>query len=355
MTRVAILVEQNWNAVPGGTARSTNSLADALRAYTSTRLLGVTGAHRGDPVLDLPDGLALQRLPVPGRLMTHLWDRFGWPSPDRLLDVDLVHAPAYLIPPSSLPTVVTVHDLAFVHHPEWFTPHGVRFLNRFLERVVASEAAVIAPSTATADDCVVAGISEERLTVIPWGVDPTLIGTSRAEEIRRSYGLPEDFVLYVGTLEPRKNLVALTSAMALGAFSAPLVIVGPSGWGQVEVGDAVVLGELPTAQVHALMAAASVLAYPSHLEGFGLPVLEAMAQGTPVLVTAGTAPEEIAGDAGVAVDTRDPVAIADAIAGLLEDPSQRELLGNFGRARAAQYDWAHTARATAAVYESVVS
>lgn len=355
MTHAAILVEQNWNAVPGGTARSTNSVIDALLSHTPTRLVGLSGAHHRDPILELPVGLATQRLPVPGRVLTHAWNRFGRPALDRFLSVDLIHAPAYLIPPTSLPLVVTVHDLAFVRHPEWFTPHGVAFFNRFLAQLITTDAAVIVPSSASADDCVVAGISQDRITVIPWGVHPARTSDARAEEVRRQHGLPDEFVLYVGTLEPRKNLTTLSAAMAMGSVHAPLVIVGPIGWGDVDVGDAIVLGQQSTEHVAALMAAASVLAYPSHFEGFGLPVLEAMAQGTPVLVTAGTAPEEIAGDAAVAVDTRDPAAIADALAGLLADPAERAVLGERGHIRAATYDWAVTAESTATVYASVLS
>lgn len=355
MTHAAILVEQNWNAVPGGTARSINSLIDSMLEHTSLRLLGVSGAHRREPVLDPPVGLATQRFPVPGRLLTQSWNRLGWPSLDRLLSVDLIHAPAYLIPPTSLPLVVTVHDLAFVRHPEWFTPHGVAFFNRFLGQLIETDAAVIVPSSATADDCAVAGISEERIVEIPWGVDPARVDDDRAEQVRRQHGLPEEFVLFVGTQEPRKNLTTLSAAMELGSVQAPLVIVGPSGWGDVDVGEAIVLGEQPSDHVAALMAAASVLAYPSHFEGFGLPVLEAMAQGTPVLVTTGTAPEEIAGDAAVAVDTTDARSIADALSDLLADPAERAVLGGRGRSRAATYDWASTAHATADVYASVVS
>jgi len=354
VTRAAILVEQNWNVVPGGTARSTNSLIDAMRVHTRVQLSGLRLHHSREPTLSLPNGLAVCSVPLPARATVQSWSRTGPPSIDRWVDAELIHAPAYVVPRTSVPLVVTIHDLAFVRHPEWFTPHGVGFFNRFLAQVVSNEAAVIVPSQATADDCVIAGIDESRITTIPWGSDPSVVSDARAESVREKYSLPDEFVLYVGTLEPRKNLAMLAAAMALPQMALPLVVVGPHGWGGVEVGDARTLGELPTADVASLMSAATVLAYPSHFEGFGLPVLEAMAQGTPVVVTAGTAPAEIAGDAGIACDTRSARSIAAAISELASDVTLRAEMGARGRERAASYDWATTAELTADVYEAVL-
>ncbi len=353
MTRTAILVEQNWNAVPGGTARSTNSLVDALLSHTDVEMIGVSGLHRRSPVLELPVGLDRQQIPLPGRVLTQAWSRFGWPSLDRWLDVDVTHAPAYVVPPIATPLVVTIHDLAFVRHPDWFTANGVRFFNRFLRSVVDGHAAVIVPSETTADDCVLAGIDERRITTIPWGVDQTQASTSEVEEVRKRHGLGEEFVLYVGTLEPRKNLAGLAAAMSVLESSPPLVVAGPRGWGDVSVPGGVLLGEVSNREVAALMRAASLLVYPSHFEGFGLPVLEAMAQETPVVVTWNTAPAEIAGDAGLAVDTTSPSALAAAIETLLRDPTERTAMGKRGRLRASTYEWSKTAEATAAVYEAV--
>lgn len=354
MTRTAILVEQNWNTVPGGTARSINTLIGAMAENTSTHLTGLALKHRGRPTLELPDGLPVRSIPLPARLTVQSWNRAGRPSIDRWVDAEVVHAPAYVIPGTKKPLVVTIHDLAFVRHPEWFTPHGVAFFNRFLGQVVTNEAAVIVPSAATADDCVAAGIDEARITTIAWGSDPLAVSEDEADQVRRRHGLADEFVLYVGTLEPRKNLVMLAAAMGMLKNSLPLVVVGPNGWGDVEIADARLLGELPSAEVAALMAAATVVAYPSHFEGFGLPVLEAMAQGTPVVVTQATAPADIAGDAGLAVDTRSARSIAWAIDELTGDPALRMDMGRRGRARAATYDWATTAKATAAVYDTVL-
>ena len=290
---------------------------------------------------------------MPGRVLTEAWSRFGWPSIDRWLEADVTHAPAYVVPPVTTPLVVTIHDLAFVRHPEWFTANGVRFFNRFLRSVVRSDAAVVVPSETTADDCVLAGIDERRIATIPWGVDQTQASASEVGEVRKRHGLGEEFVLYVGTLEPRKNLAGLAAAMSAIESGPPLVVVGPRGWGDVTVPGGMLLGEVSGGDVAALMAAASMLVYPSHFEGFGLPVLEAMAQGTPVVVTNNTAPAEIAKDAGLAVDTTSPSALAAAIEALLRDEGERTAMGERGRLRAASYQWSKTAEATAALYEAV--
>ena len=354
MTRAAILVEQNWNAVPGGTARSTNTLIESLLLHTSVDMVGISGTHRSAPVLELPGGLDRRQIPIPGRVLTETWSRFARPSLDRWIDADVTHAPAYVVPPVTTPLVVTIHDLAFLRHPEWFTAHGVRFFKRFLRSVVNSDAAVIVPSNTTADDCVVAGIDEQRISSIPWGVDPAQVSASEVDEVRRRHGLDEEFLLYVGTLEPRKNLAGLAAATSALESSPRLVVVGPRGWGDVTVPGGLLLGEVSNHDVAALMAAASMLVYPSHFEGFGLPVLEAMAQGTPVVVTQNTAPAEIAGDAGLAVDTTSPSALAAAIETLLRDEGERRAMGERGRRRASGYQWSKTAEATAAIYEAVV-
>jgi len=285
-------------------------------------MVGISGTHRSAPVLELPGGLDRRQIPIPGRVLTETWSRFARPSLDRWIDADVTHAPAYVVPPVTTPLVVTIHDLAFLRHPEWFTAHGVRFFKRFLRSVVNSDAAVIVPSNTTADDCVV--------------------------------GLDEEFLLYVGTLEPRKNLAGLAAATSALESSPRLVVVGPRGWGNVTVPGGLLLGEVSNHDVAALMAAASMLVYPSHFEGFGLPVLEAMAQGTPVVVTQNTAPAEIAGDGGLAVDTTSPSALAAAIETLLRDEGERRAMGERGRRRVSGYQWSKTAEATAAIYEAVV-
>ncbi|MFT7473457.1 MAG: glycosyltransferase involved in cell wall biosynthesis [Verrucomicrobiales bacterium] len=352
MTRAAILVEQNWNTVPGGTARATNNLIDALHEHTDARVVGVHGLHRRAPGLELPSAMETARVPFPGRVIAEAWSRGQGPSIDRWIDADVVHAPAYVLPKTKKPLVATIHDLAFVRHPEWFTPHGVRYFTRFLDRVRDTDTMVITPSQTTANDCAARGIDRANLRVIPWGIDVRIATDDDVVEVRQRYSLPEVFVLFVGTLEPRKNLTTLAEAMSK-VSSAPLVVAGPTGWGDVDLPGSWMLGEVPAADIEALMAAATVLAYPSHFEGFGLPVLEAMAQGTPVVTTAETAPAEVAGGGGLTIDSHSVDELADALRSLIDSPEQRRTLGEAAKIRAADFRWDVTARATAKVYEEI--
>lgn len=351
MTRAAILVEQNWNAVPGGTARATNDLICSLLAFTDIDVVGVQGTHLKKPTLSLPEGLVTKTIPVPGRALTEGWSRGERPMIGRWVETDVVHAPAYVLPATAKPLVATIHDLAFVRFPEWFTQNGVAFFDRFLDRVIEQRLNVIVPSQITADDCAVKGIAEDLIHVIPWGSDAKQAAPEQIAAVRTKYSLPEEFVLFVGTLEPRKNLDTLAEAMK-ALPDVALVVAGPTGWGDVKMPeDAQILGFVPEGEVEPLMAAATVLAYPSHFEGFGLPVLEAMAQGTPVVTTRRTAPAEILGKGGLAVETRLASVLADAIGQLMGSRSDRRRMGMAGRERAATYQWERTARQTAAVYE----
>ncbi len=352
MSVTALLLEQNWNAVPGGTARAGNRLIRALLDHTDHHIVGVHGSHRKDATLAVPSGLDIIEIPLPGRALQQIWSRVDQPLLDRWVDASVVHFPAYVMAPTSGARVVTIHDLAFVRHPEWFTSNGVAFLSRFLERVRRSDATVITPSSITADDCLAIGIDESRVHTIPWGIDAARAPAHEIDRVRDRYSLPERFVLYVGTLEPRKNVGNLVEAMR-AVENVPLVIVGPQGWGEVDRGDSLTLGEVPDADLGPLMACATVLAYPSHFEGFGLPVLEAMAQGTPVMTTRKTAPAEIAGGAGLAVDTHSPAMIATALTDMVNSPNELKEMGTIALARAQNYRWAETAAAHVAIYEEL--
>jgi len=355
VVRVAILVEQNWNTVPGGTARSVNRLIEELLLDPTVELLGVHGRHGDDPTLPLPEGLSTVSIPVHGRVLTQVWNRIERPAIERWTGaVDVVHAPAYLVPGTAAPGVVTIHDLAFQRNPEWFTPHGVRYFQRFLGRVASGTDLVIVPSERTAADCRAHGIDDERIRVIPWGSDPVEVTPADREAVRTRHGVPSNAVLFVGTIEPRKNLDGLLAAMQ-HLPERQLVVVGPEGWGATDLGDAIVLGALEDSDVAALMAASGVLAYPSHFEGFGLPVLEAMAQGTPVVVTAGTVPADLAAGGGLAVDTTDPKALAGALEAVLSDPDRRGVMSADARLRSAEFTWAETAQQTSNVYHALAS
>jgi glycosyltransferase involved in cell wall biosynthesis len=256
---------------------------------------------------------------------------------------------------------VTVHDLAFLDHPEHVTRHGRRFFNRSLALTHRDADLVLCPSQSTERELHAAGVDAGRIRVVPWGVTPTAVSEAAVDAVRHRYDTGSRYVLWVGTVEPRKNLTALSAAFRrLADTDVRLVLVGPQGWNETlgahlaGLQDRVrVLGFVPVADLRALYTAAAVFCYPSWREGFGLPVLEAMAAGAPVVTASGTATEEVAGDAGVCVDPRDDVALAAALDRVLGDPVYATELATRGRARANSFTWARTAELTAAAYHEV--
>ena len=204
------------------------------------------------------------------------------------------------------------------------------------------------------DDCVVAGISAERLRLVPLGVETERAGADEITRVRNLYNLPERYLLFVGTIEPRKNLKGLVAAAAMMPEPLPLVVAGADGWGEiglVEGAEGVqFLGFVAAADLPGLYGGASVFCYPSEREGYGLPVLEAMAQGTPVVTSRGTATEETAGMAAVLVEPKDP---ADIARGIDEAFVRRRELEAKGLARAKRRSWAESASLTAAAYREL--
>jgi glycosyltransferase involved in cell wall biosynthesis len=248
-----------------------------------------------------------------------------------------------------------MHDLAFLHDPSRFSRQGLRVMRRSLAVTRQRARIVVTSSDASRRDLVTAGIEADRIRVVPLGVDSPAAGDDAVERVCHGYGLPERFALFVGTLEPRKNLRRLAAAMPRLADPLPLVVAGPDGWGGATegvTGDVRFLGFVPPEDLPAVYAAATVFAYPSEGEGFGLPVAEAMAQGTPVVTSAGTSTEEVAGGAAVLVDPFDVDAIA---AGLEEAVRRAPELAPAGLARAAELTWDRTAERTLDVYREAVA
>lgn len=295
----------------------------------------------------------MRSLPIARPWLYEAWNRFGRPRVEGACGpVDVCHSTVAIPAATRAAQVVTVHDVAFVHTPERFTAHGVRVMRAGLERCRRADRLIV-PSAATRDDLAELGFDPARIRTVPWGVDPTPAAEAEVERVRRHHGLPDRFVLFVGTVEPRKNLSRLTAAVARLPEPVPLVVAGAEGWGErPEVtGDVRFLGFVPAADLAPLYRAATVAAYPSLQEGFGLPVLEAMAQGTAVVTSAATATAETAGGAAVLVDPTDVEAIADGLARALDDPSAWSAPG---LARAAAMSWDATADATLGVYRELV-
>ncbi|MGB8860386.1 MAG: glycosyltransferase family 1 protein [Ilumatobacteraceae bacterium] len=352
--RVAYTLEQCWHRVPGGTAVATLRTAAALGERDDLELIGVAGRHSRPPEAAWVPAIDVAHLPIAAPWLYESWLRLGWPRVERATGrVDIAHATTIIPCATKAKLVVTVHDLAFLHDPGQFTKHGVHVFERSLAVIKRRADLVLCCSQATLDDCLKAGIGADRLRLVPWGVDPARASTVDVERVRARYGLPPSYLLFVGTLEPRKNLRRLVAALSHVADSPELVVVGADGWGDtgIAAGEGVrFLGFVPNGDLAGLYSGATVFCYPSEREGYGLPVLEAMAQGSPVVTSRGTATEEVAGGAAVLVDPFDPIDIAR---GIDEARRHRAELSAKGLANASGRTWAATAALTAAAYKEL--
>ncbi|MCS7284049.1 MAG: glycosyltransferase family 1 protein [Anaerolineae bacterium] len=311
------------------------------------------------------------RWPTHRPLVRVLWEQFAQPLLLREVNADLVHGPVYVVPlGTSIPAVVTVHDLSFLRFPRFFRPANRLYLRLFTYLSVHRARRVLAVSAYTARETEqLLGVRREKIRVVYHGVDPVFrpLRPHEVAAFRARHGLPDRFVLYVGTLEPRKNLVRLVQAVArLSEADRPfLVLAGARGWYDEEIfatverlnlKDRVLFpGYIPNEQLPLWYNAAQAFAYPSLYEGFGMPVLEALACGTPVLTSTASALPEAAGDGALLVDPTDVGAIADGLHRLLTDEALREELRERGLAHAARFSWARTAAETVALYREAIA
>lgn len=359
--RVAVPLEQCWHEVPGGTARTSIDLAAALNALPDVEVVGVAARHSSPPPEPWVPPVPVRHLPLPRLALYETWHGLRYPHVEAATGpVDLLHVLGGAVAAARAPMVVTIHDLAFLHHPSMFTRHGLRFFRRALDLTRRYAARVFVPSQATLDDCVRAGIDADRLVHVPWGVTVSEVTTDDVAAARARFGLDRDYVVVVGTLEPRKNLSGMLDAWRLmDRDDTDLVVIGPDGWGDSVDPSGIPENVSMTGFVEnnirdALYAGAAASCYPSLFEGFGLPVLESMALGCPVVTSKGTSTEEIvAGGAGIAVEPTDASAIAGALSSLLDDVDRRVELGERGKERAAGYTWERAARLTVEAYREV--
>ena len=300
-----------------------------------------------------------------------LWGRLGRWSPlsiERLVGpVDVFHSPNYFLPArrGHAARVVTIHDLSVLKHPEWHPPKRVLLHRLALMRTARSVDHVITPTEATRSE-VIDGLRlpPSRVTAIHHGVTDAFRPRSDSElrPALARYGLtPGGYLAYVGALDPRKNLERLVTAVSLVARGRPkmpsLVVAGPLGWrsgavrARLTTSRGIYLGFLPTPDVALLMAGALALVYPSLYEGFGLPVLEAMASGIPVITSGVGGLAEVTGDCAVIVDPENVESIAAGIMRTLDDAGLRRELGRRGIDRARAFSWSRAAAETLRVYE----
>jgi glycosyltransferase involved in cell wall biosynthesis len=332
----------------------------------------VNDSHVAIPGVEIVDSdLPLNR--PPARIV---WEQTAFPLALLRHGVELVHGLVNVLPlMTSLPGVVTVHDLSFVRLPETLPRSKRLYLRRLCAASVARAARVIAVSQQTADDLMVSfGVPADRITVIPNGVAAGFAPAAAAEvaAFRQSRQLPERFILYLGTLEPRKNLPLLLRAYAAWRqqtdAQVPLILAGGKGWFYEEIfrlvqeltleQDVHFPGFIPQSEVADWYRAASVFVYPSRFEGFGLPVLEAMASGTPVLCSDTPSLGEVVGDAALIFPSDERAGVPALTAQLnqvLGDAGVHGRMRAAGLAQARHYSWTRTAQATLAVYDEILA
>lgn len=363
--RVAFYVDQLFYRQPGGIATYLKGLLPRLAP-----LLGdepVLFYHHPGRECDREAGLPGRKAPLGMARETAalLWHTVGFPRIERLLgSMDLLHLPSLFFVSSRAPLVATVHDLAVLRFPHLF-PYRWRVLHgRALRLIFGRARLILCDSASTEADLLAAfpGRSRPATRVVPLGVEPPR--EMAEDEVRARLGrmgLRPGYLLYVGTLEPRKNLSRLASAWRKVtergvAGERELVLVGPMGWLGEREREQVLslpnfrwLGYRSPDDLEALYRGADVFVYPSLYEGFGLPVLEAMARGIPVVASSTPALVEVSGDAALFPDPLSEEEIARAIEELLRDEEARRELARAGTKRASAFTWERTAQMT---YES---
>ena len=371
MTSVAFLVDQLFATAPGGIGTYTRELVSALGRADPSLNIALFHSRFDGPVTDpLLREHQVEELPWSIRRLYPEWAALRRPAlPGIVAGRDVVHSPVpAAVPPhgSDQRLVVTVHDIGFLVHPELYGRRWRLMYRAGLARAIRSAHAIIAVSRHTAEDLV------RRTRVDPRRVHVTPLAASLprgepdVDRVLSRLKVPRPYILYAGTLEPRKNLVRLVRAHRLvtsrGAPHA-LVLGGPMGWGPQGLlreisaersGEVLLTGSLSPTDLDALYRGAAAFAYPSLYEGFGLPVLEAMARGIPCVVSTSSSLPEVAGEAAYLVNPRSVGGLAEALERVLNDTPLAAHLREVGPARAARFSWDKTARLTLEVYKSVL-
>jgi glycosyltransferase involved in cell wall biosynthesis len=333
-----------------GVGRYTLSLIEALSSYDDD-LVATAFTFRGRGLLGerVPAGVDVTGRPVPVGVLHRLWARGEWPPAELLCGrADVFHGTNFVLPPLRRARgVVTIHDLSYLHHPDTVSAASARY-RELVPRSLARAAVVITPSQATADLVRDAYAVTAPVVVTPLGVDAGwATATPPDEALRTQLGLPPSYLLFVGTLEPRKDLRTLITAHKLLQDAPPLVLVGPPGWGaELDTTGCITTGYLEDERLRRVVAGAAALVLPSRDEGFGIPVVEALAAGTPVVASDLPVLREVGGTVATYAEPGDPGAFAAAIRQVLDSPGEP----GSRRTHGAAYTWARCAEATRAAY-----
>jgi glycosyltransferase involved in cell wall biosynthesis len=368
-----------------GIGRYTRQLIMALLALESAHryviFAAVGGLDTGSWKLETErlraSSIQFRTLPLSDDWVARLWHRLRLPIPVETITgpLDIFYSPDFVLPPTrrNTRTLLTVHDLSFLHYPRHFVPKLVHYLSQVVPRSVARADRVLADSEATRADLIAhLGTPPEKVKVLYSGVGARFRPEKEPGEgecLRARYGLGDrPYVLSVGTLQPRKNYIRLIQAFSQLADlqtcrleNLQLLIAGGPGWLYQDIfaaaekhGDRVrILGFVDDADLPSLYRNAALFAFPSLYEGFGLPVLEAMACGVPVVCSDASSLPEVAGDAALLVHPFDADGLSDAMARVLEDADLRLEMVACGLAQAAQFNWERAARQLLDTFDAV--
>ncbi|GAC1439632.1 MAG: glycosyltransferase family 1 protein [Mycobacteriales bacterium] len=333
-----------------GVGRYAASLLTALAAYDDELVAtAFTFRGRGRLAAVVPPGISAAARPAPARGLQELWSRSQWPPVELLCGrVDVFHGTNFVLPPlRTARGVVTIHDLSYLRHPDTVSAASSRY-RQLVPRSLQRARVVVTPSQTTADEVADEYGDDLPILVTPLGVGPQWAAAQPADDpTRQRLGLPSSYLLFVGTLEPRKDLRTLLAAHRLVPDAPPLVLVGPRGWGpQVDVSGCITPGFLDDDVLPSVVAGAAALVLPSRDEGFGLPVLEALSAGTPVVASDLAVLREVGGTVTTYAEPGDPSAFAAALLQVLDDPG--DPAGR--RSHGSTFTWARCAAATRAAY-----
>ena len=360
-----------------GTSRYVFNLLRQIRALDAPEhyIAYLSDAHI-PPELSQTERFSLKpsRWPTGSASMRVLWEQLRLPRILRHDRITLFHGAVNALPLAWRgPSVVTILDLTFLRMPGAFGRSNRAYLRSMVRAAARRADRIIAISEATRQDVIrFLQVAPEKVVTVYCGVEPRyqpLADRPGVAELREKYDLPDRFILYLGTIEPRKNLIRLVDAYAAlrrkRVTDWPLLLVGGRGWGYEAILDRVAgsgvadairfVGFVPEHEMPLWYNAAALFVYPSGYEGFGLPVLEALASGTPSVVSDRSSLPEVAGNAAVLVDPTDVQAIANGMERVLEDASLRSRLAHEGPRQASRFTWQRMAEETVSIYRSVIT